>query len=559
MRRALPISLIASALVAFAPASRATTASGPVAAPVVFRPKGDSTLVIEARGPFHGTLEARRTFAGITVINELSLDDYVAGIREVPPSWPMEALKAQAVAARTYALWEMQSGHWAKFGYDVCATTDCQVYDGAIAEQVEDGDRWRAAVEATSDQVLLDKGKPALTRYHSSSGGRTLANDTVFASDGKRPYLQSVDDPQDRVSPLHRWRVDFTKDEMQRILRDAIGPRGEIADIASKHDAGNVTITTKNGKVTLTPARFSMKVSELAAKDFPDKFPGIRADGKRMPTTLPSSRFDVTKTARGFRVDGRGYGHGVGMSQWGAKGRAEEGKSYRAILGAYYTGLEPTAWTGRKTIRVAVERGIDSVRIGADGAFAVSTAGASLSSGTVGLWSITTSGVRSLALAPPKGYDLPLVVTGVRVPARFEFEHPDRTLEVGFVLPKPAVAEASLLDADSKVIAKARAVVDDGENTIDLVLAPEEIDSGKTYRVALHVDDGTKVVDQTKNVVITKPGRGVWPKLFLVLIVLAAAVVLRRRQVVRRSTSRRRSRFADRNRPRRTGTPSGYR
>ena len=86
MRRALPISLIASALVAFAPASRATTASGPIAAPIVFTPKGDTTLAIEARGPFHGSLEARRTFAGITVINELSLDDYVAGIREVPPS-----------------------------------------------------------------------------------------------------------------------------------------------------------------------------------------------------------------------------------------------------------------------------------------------------------------------------------------------------------------------------------------------------------------------------------------------------------------------------------------
>src|SRR5438552_2903698 len=128
MRRLLAASLVTAGLVALSPGSEAAT-GGPIGAPVVFSPKDGTTLELEGRGPFHGSLEVKRTSSGLTVINQLTLDQYVAGIREVPPTWPMEALKAQAVAARTYALWEMTQGHWNPFGYDVCATTDCQVYD----------------------------------------------------------------------------------------------------------------------------------------------------------------------------------------------------------------------------------------------------------------------------------------------------------------------------------------------------------------------------------------------------------------------------------------------
>src|SRR5438067_1456910 len=180
MRRALAASLTLLSVVLFGPRTNATTTSGPIAAPVTFAPKDGTTLELVGSGQFHGTLEARRTPGGLTLINELSLDDYVAGIAEVPPSWPMEALKAQAVAARTYALWEMQSGHWQKFGYDVCSTTDCQVYGGMNVLRLESGARWVAAVKATSNEVLLYDGRPALARYHSSSGGRTLNNEVVF-------------------------------------------------------------------------------------------------------------------------------------------------------------------------------------------------------------------------------------------------------------------------------------------------------------------------------------------------------------------------------------------
>src|SRR5439155_25188655 len=127
-----------------------------------------------------------------------------------------------------------------------CSTTDCQVYGGMNVLRLESGARWVAAVKATSNEVLLYDGRPALARYHSSSGGRTLNNEVVFESDGPRPYLKSIDDPQDRVSPLHRWHVDFTGAELQQILHDAIGLRGTITDVTAKLDADKVTITTKN-------------------------------------------------------------------------------------------------------------------------------------------------------------------------------------------------------------------------------------------------------------------------------------------------------------------------
>src|SRR5581483_7320731 len=190
-----------------------------------------------------GTLEVRRNGAGLTVINELPLDDYVAGIREVPSGWPLEALKAQAVAARTYALWEAGQHYWKPYGFDICATTDCQVYDGLVATSGKNGKRWANAVKATAGQVLLYKGKPALARYHSTDGGRTLSNESVYPSDGTRPYLQSIDDPYDKASPLHTWTAKFTNDEIQQILHNAIGLQGQITNIEAKLDVDKMTIT----------------------------------------------------------------------------------------------------------------------------------------------------------------------------------------------------------------------------------------------------------------------------------------------------------------------------
>jgi stage II sporulation protein D len=557
MRRLLAASLIAFAVVAFAPASGAVGAA-PIAAPITFTPKDGTTLTYGDGNDYAGSLEVRRGASGLTIINELSLDDYVAGIQEVPPSWPMEALKAQAVAARTYALWELESGHWQKFGYDVCATTDCQVYNGLAATEARNGRRWAQAVHDTSGQVLLYKGKPALTRYHSSDGGRTRDNATVFPSDGARPYLRAIDDPYDRASPLHTWLARFTTPQIQQILHDGIGLRGDITNIEAKLDVNKVTITTRNGHFDMTAVRFSTVVSQFAPKEYPDTFPETRSDGQLMPQTLPSSRFDITKTSTGFDVHGIGYGHGVGMSQWGAKGRGDAGQSYKKILAAYYHGLHTTTWTGRNTIRVAIDTGVGTARIGGDGAFGVATAGATISSGTVGEWAISTSGFRSMSVRPPAGYALPLVLTGVRAPGSVLIDPPKSpSVDVGFVLPKTAVVTATL-SLEGKEIARARTVADAGERTVSLFPDRKAVKGGKTYTIALTADDGTNHASATKRVVLLTPGGHGWLTIFAIFVLLVAALFVRRRVVLTRRANRRRSASADTSHRPRTGTTSGY-
>src|SRR5437660_12584643 len=237
MRRVVATFTVVCALLAVH--TGASGAAAPVWAPVIFRPTGGTTLVLHGRGAFHGTIEVRLGSSGVTVVNDLSLDEYVAGIDEVPGRWPMEALKAQAVAARTYALWEKQSGHWTKFGFDVCATTTCQVYAGADNERGTAGKRWLQAVHETAGQVLLYKGKPALTRFHSSSGGRTLPNEALF-TEGPLPYLPGVDDPGDVVSPLHRWSVVFTRVQLEEIMRVGMGLNGRLVDVQAQVDGKRV-------------------------------------------------------------------------------------------------------------------------------------------------------------------------------------------------------------------------------------------------------------------------------------------------------------------------------
>jgi SpoIID/LytB domain protein len=506
MRRALAITALALLPWALVPGPASAQIGGPIGAPVVFRPKPQTMLTIAGRGPFRGTIEVQRQGSGITVINELGLDDYVAGVREVPGRWPMEALKAQAVAARTYALWERDRGYWRRFGFDVCGSVSCQVYQGADAEADERGRRWVQAVRATAGQVLFYRGRPALARYHASSGGRTLPNEVVYPSSGPRPYLRSVDDPQDRVSPLHRWTVDFPRADLEAILHKAIRLAGTLADVEASEPKRLVNIRTLGGELEMSSVRFREVISATAPQLFPARYPGTRSDGRTMPATLPSSRFSITKTSQGFRVNGRGYGHGVGMSQWGAMGRALGGASYVDILSAYYTGLKPTTLSHTTTIRVAVVQGAPNVGIGGDGAFGVDTGGQTLASSTVGGWTVVTSGIRSLQVSPPQGFQLPLVLTGVTAPKELFVDPPKRgrTLDVGFVVPKPAQLTGIVMRKGSEV-ARARTVVEAGEGRLAIPLDPGKLARRDTYHVELNAFDGTSTVVERVDVVLERP------------------------------------------------------
>lgn len=525
---------VVASLVILLPAPAAARAVLPAAAtplggPVTFT-GADGVRIEVAGAPYRGTVEVRPGAGGLTVVNELDLESYVMGLDEVPPDWPAEALKAQAVAARTYALWEREKGAWAKSGYDVCATTSCQVYRGASVESGS-GTRWVEAVRATAGEVLLYQGKPALTRYHASSGGRTLDGEVVYPKSGALPYLRGIDDPQDEVSPLYRWTVTFPSEVASAVAQAAFGTSGPVGSIDVDERARTVSIRAGDRDVRMSTSRFRSQFGRKAARLYPDRYPSRRADGRRMPETLPSSRFTVARADDGYVVSGRGYGHGVGMSQWGAKGRAERGDDYRTILGAYYTGLKPKRWTGADRIRVGISSRDASVGIGADGTFRVTAGSDVLAASTVGAWTVAARTSRTLDLTPPRGHDLPLVLSGVSAPAGVTTDGTEHVVvvEIRFVLPKSAKV-TGVVSRNGRRAASASRVFAAGTGRLRIAAEPSAVPPG-VYAVRLTASDGRDT--SRKDLRLRVVGRASrWPWMALVAVAVAVLVVLLRRRSV---------------------------
>jgi len=173
---------------------------GVYAAPLTVSPASGGVLRLGGMGRYRGNLEFRPDlFAGVNAINAVGLEDYVAGVvsRESPSSWPAEALKAQAVAARTYAVTTSKAGT----GFDQYADTRSQVYGGVAAETASTN----AAVGVTRGQIVTYQGAPVVTYFFSTSGGRTENVENTNLGTEPKPWLKSVKDPYDGVSPKHRW------------------------------------------------------------------------------------------------------------------------------------------------------------------------------------------------------------------------------------------------------------------------------------------------------------------------------------------------------------------
>src|SRR5688572_5062695 len=176
MRRALiTVSLIGllSSMVQ-APSDAQRDRLGAVAGTVKLVPIGDSTLSVSGSHRFLGSVLLRPASDGLVLINSLSLERYLLGLNEVPTTWPTEALRAQAVAARTYALHTLAQppgGDAAVYGFDICATVECQVFSGADVLSLPSGESWAQAVRDTEGVAILYDGQPILARYHSTSGG----------------------------------------------------------------------------------------------------------------------------------------------------------------------------------------------------------------------------------------------------------------------------------------------------------------------------------------------------------------------------------------------------
>lgn len=205
--------------------------------PVRFVP---TTKPIRFDREYRGSVVVHLAGRSLSVVNDVNLDEYVAAIvpHEMPSTWNPEALKAQAVAARTYAIVTRKTGSF----YDFAHNPVGQAYEGVE----EEDPRTTAAVMATKGQIVLYDGKPAWTFYSSSSGGRTAALSDVFTGGGQQyPYLVSVDDPYDDLSPYHNWGpIAFTAEDLAAKLH-LPGPPTSFRVRAS--GSGRVTVLVAKG------------------------------------------------------------------------------------------------------------------------------------------------------------------------------------------------------------------------------------------------------------------------------------------------------------------------
>ncbi len=497
------VAALATLLLGAAPAA-AEVDLGVFSGPVRFTAPDGAVLDLGDRR-YVGTVEASVRPGGLTVVDELSLDAYLEGLAEVPLSWPEATLEAQVMAARTYAWWEIGQGAWTERGYDICATQACQVFAGRDVVEGPGGDRWRAAVAATSGRVLVDAaGEPLLARYSSSNGGRSQANVEVFPDDGDWPYLQPVDDPHDAVSPFHTWQVRFPREDMDAILArgETLSAAVPLADIRLVEVDGAedlVEVRGRDGTVAaVTASQFRFFVASVAPEVDPDAYPPARTDGsgRRFPATLLSSQLTFTVTDDAVVVDGRGFGHGVGMSQYGALGKAQAGFSADEILAAYYGGIEPTSPAALPTtVRVGVAEDRDTVAVTPTAPTRVTVGDTELTERALGGWRVEVRPDRTLRLFAPDGYGAPLVVdpTVTDRPEPWAAE----VVTLSTVVNKFVELEVEVRDSTGAVVSRTPiGVVEPGRHTVDWSLDGPEgglLDPG-TYEVTLIAidEEGTR-------------------------------------------------------------------
>jgi stage II sporulation protein D len=344
------------------------------------------------RARYPGALSVKSADDGtLSLVVTLPFETYLEGIAEVPPSWPPAALEAQAIAARSYALahldWSGQQG--AAVQQPICATTECQVYGGIHVPPTQDIGRWYAAVRHTEGQVLLYSGSPADTVYFSTSNGHTYGNDQVFGS-APLPYLRPVVERDDGASPTSHWRVPIPFGDLATFLNaGGLWPRGKR--ITAVRSAGsNVVVTGAGTSTPIDAGTFRDTVNTWAPCLEPGRYPtGV------LPATIPSDWYRVGSGPADAVATGRGWGHGVGMVQWGAYGKAKRGWSADRILAYYYGGLTPQHYPEPGLIRVIVATGLASLGVEAP------TGGATINGQPFSAGTVTLTGNAGTVTAGP--------------------------------------------------------------------------------------------------------------------------------------------------------------
>ena len=315
---------------------------------------------------YYGTLEIRKEPEGLLLINELDIEDYLTRVvpSEMPSYYEKEALKAQAVCARTYAYRQIQANAYSQYGAHVDDSTNYQVYNNT-----ETYERTDAAVAETYGQLLTVGGELAEAYYFSTSCGYTTDGTLWGAPAESVPYLKAIPvtgnqvemnladdalfeeyikgkntDAYDYAFPLYRWRVDITNRQLeQKLDRLGVITGLEVTERGPGGIAKEVKVTGEGDTKILsgqTQIRNTLGNSSLVY---------TKNDGEALSgwDSLPSAFIHIEVKERNeeentttFTIWGGGYGHGVGMSQNGAEGMARAGKNYREILEFFYRGAE---------------------------------------------------------------------------------------------------------------------------------------------------------------------------------------------------------------------------
>ncbi|MGK7943171.1 MAG: SpoIID/LytB domain-containing protein [Microcystaceae cyanobacterium] len=272
---------------------------------LIIEPTDDGVVWIGDRW-YRGRIRLIRMGQGVTALNIVDLEEYLYSVvgGEAIPSWPLEALKAQAVAARTYALHKVSKS--ANRYYDLDTTTRTQVYKGLDTEFVSTQD----AVNSTIGQVMTYNGQVILSAFHSSSGGHTENVEDVWSS--PLPYLRGVAD-YDQSAPVFQWTKTYSVSQISRL----IGGIGSIRSLTPER-------TTPHGRIVTMKIVGSRGSKRLSGTKL------------RQALGLRSTLFTVSNVNGTFQIQGRGYGHGIGLSQWGTYALATEGVTYDQILTHYY-------------------------------------------------------------------------------------------------------------------------------------------------------------------------------------------------------------------------------
>lgn len=286
---------------------------------------------------YRGSLKITKKPEGFLIVNTLPLETYLEAVvpSEMPSSYPAEALKAQAVCARTYAWKQIKEKKLESYGADVDDSVNYQVYNNIGPEEST-----TQAVKETEGKILSQNGKPIEAYYFSTSAGVT-STDEIWGAESSAPYLKSVDCSFDSEEPWRTWETEISRENVEQRAQRIEGCEGSLTglEVTGKSESGAVTrlrVHTEGGDGEV--------VNEYEIRSFlaPDKeiFAGKEKEKKKGGSLLPSAYFSLEETEDGFLICGGGYGHGVGMSQTAAGKMAEEGYIWEEILLYFFRDVE---------------------------------------------------------------------------------------------------------------------------------------------------------------------------------------------------------------------------